>query len=172
MFAMDYYLDLINNFIAANMENLLLAILVLSVIILIAFISINMRLAKITKKYRELTEGAEGKNLEELILAQGKNIKELQIELTELKNSVVQLQEFSRETISKVYFKRYNAFPDMGSDLSFSVALLNDNNTGVLITSIYGRDENRVYLKPIVEGTSSYTLSPEEEEVVKRCISA
>lgn len=169
---MDYYLDVINNFIAANMENLLLAILVLSVIILIAFISINMRLAKITKKYRELTEGAEGKNLEELILAQGKNIKELQGELTELKNSVVQLQEFSRETISKVYFKRYNAFPDMGSDLSFSVALLNDNNTGVLITSIYGRDENRVYLKPIVEGTSSYTLSPEEEEVVKRCISA
>ena len=58
---MDYYLDVINNFIAANMENLLLAILVLSVIILIAFISINMRLAKITKKYRELTEGAEGK---------------------------------------------------------------------------------------------------------------
>lgn len=169
---MDYYLDVINNFIASNMENLLLAILVLSVIILIAFISINMRLAKITKKYRELTEGAEGKNLEELILAQGKNIKELQIELTELKNSVVQLQEFSRETISKVCFKRYNAFPDMGSDLSFSVALLNDNNTGVLITSIYGRDENRVYLKPIVEGTSSYTLSPEEEEVVKRCISA
>lgn len=169
---MDYYLDVINNFIAANMENLLLAILVLSVIILIAFISINMRLAKITKKYRELTEGAEGKNLEELILAQGKNIKELQGELTELKNSVVQLQEFSRETISKVCFKRYNAFPDMGSDLSFSVALLNDNNTGVLITSIYGRDENRVYLKPIVEGTSSYTLSPEEEEVVKRCISA
>lgn len=169
---MDYYLDVINNFIASNMENLLLAILVLSVIILIAFISINMRLAKITKKYRELTEGAEGKNLEELILAQGKNIKELQIELTELKNSVVQLQEFSRETISKVYFKRYNAFPDMGSDLSFSVALLNNNNTGVLITSIYGRDENRVYLKPIVDGTSSYTLSPEEEEVVKRCISA
>lgn len=169
---MDYYLDVINNFIASNMENLLLAILVLSVIILIAFISINMRLAKITKKYRELTEGAEGKNLEELILAQGKNIKELQIELTELKNSVVQLQEFSRETISKVCFKRYNAFPDMGSDLSFSVALLNDNNTGVLITSIYGRDENRVYLKPIVDGTSSYTLSPEEEEVVKRCISA
>ena len=169
---MDYYLDVINNFIAANMENLLLAILVLSVIILIAFISINMRLAKITKKYRELTEGAEGKNLEELILAQGKNIKELQGELTELKNSVVQLQEFSRETISKVCFKRYNAFPDMGSDLSFSVALLNDNNTGVLITSIYGRDENRVYLKPIVDGTSSYTLSPEEEEVVKRCISA
>jgi len=163
------YIDMINNFIAANIENLLLGVIVLSVIILIAFISINMRLAKITKKYKELTEGAEGKNLEELILNQVKNLDQLQIELTELKSLFAQLKEFSHETISKVYFKRYNAFPEMGSDLSFSVAFLNDNNTGVLITSIYGRDENRVYLKPIVKGTSSYTLSPEEREIINKC---
>lgn len=59
---------------------------------------------------------------------------------------------------------------DMGSDLSFSVALLNDKNTGILITSIYGRDENRIYLKPVVEGVSKYTLSPEELEVLKKAI--
>lgn len=163
------YIDMINNFIAANIENLLLGVIVLSVIILIAFISINMRLAKITKKYKELTEGAEGKNLEELILNQTKNLDQLQIELTELKSLFAQLKEFSHETICKVYFKRYNAFPEMGSDLSFSVALLNNKNTGILITSIYGRDENRVYLKPIVKGTSSYTLSPEEQEIINKC---
>jgi len=164
------YINMINNFVAANIETLLSGVLILSVIILIAFISVNLRLAKITKKYRELTEGAEGKNLEELILNQMKNLNQLQMELTELKKLVASLQEFSHKTISKVYFKRYNAFPDMGSDLSFSVALLNDKNTGILITSIYGRDENRIYLKPVVEGVSKYTLSPEELEVLKKAI--
>jgi hypothetical protein len=67
--------------------------------------------------------------------------------------------------------KRYNAFPDIGSDLSFSVIFLNDHNTGVLITSIYARDENRIYLKPIVNGSCDYSLSPEEKEIVSRAIS-
>ena len=166
------YMTIINNFTAANIEELLLASLVLSVIMLIAFLSINIKLAKVTKKYNELTEGAEGINLEELILSQGKRPNQYQSELNELKASFYQLEEFSRETISKVYFKRYNAFPDMGSDLSFSVLLVNAKNTGVLLTSIYGRDENRVYLKPIVNGNSDYVLSPEEREILNKCISS
>jgi hypothetical protein len=60
----------------------------------------------------------------------------------------------------------------MGSDLSFSVLLVNAKNTGVLLTSIYGRDENRVYLKPIVNGNSDYVLSPEEREILNKCISS
>lgn len=166
------YLEMINNFAAANIEKLLLATLILSVIILIAFLSLNVKLARVTKKYNELTEGTDGRNLEELILHQGKRINQFQEELSGLKDLLNQLEKFSQETISKVYFKRYNAFPDVGSDLSFSVVLLNSKNTGVLLTSIYGRDENRVYLKPIVEGKSSYTLSPEEKEILSRCISA
>jgi len=165
------YITMINNFIAANVENLLLGALALSVIILVAFLGINIKLAKITKKYKELTEGAEGRNLEELILNQTKNLNQLQSELNELKHLFTQLEQFSHEMVSKVYFKRYNAFPEMGSDLSFSVAFLNNKNTGVLMTSIYGRDENRVYLKPIVNGNSSYTLSPEEKEIINKCIS-
>lgn len=164
------YITVIHNFIAANIENVLLCVLALSIIMLIAFLCINLRLAKITKKYKELTEGAEGRNLEELILKQAENLNQLQMELTELKKLFAKLEQFSHETISKVNFKRYNAFAEMGSDLSFSVAFLNDRDTGVLMTSIYGRDENRIYLKPIVKGTSSYTLSPEEQEVINKCI--
>ena len=44
--------------------------------------------------------------------------------------------------------------------------MLNDENTGVVMTSIYGRDENRIYLKPIAKGKCDYVLSPEEQNCI------
>lgn len=160
------YMNIIGNFITANMEGLLLGVIILSIITLIVFISVNLKLSKIAKKYKELTKGVDGSNLEDLLLHQTKSLENVQGEIVELKHSVTQLQQDSCQMISKVYSKRYNAFPEMGSDLSFSVVFLNDKNTGVVLTSIYGREENRVYLKPIVEGKSSYPLSPEEKEII------
>nr|WP_255298431.1 DUF4446 family protein [Brevibacillus dissolubilis] len=63
---------------------------------------------------------------------------------------------------------RYNAFGDTGSDLSFSLALLDDHQNGVVITSIYGREESRTYAKPIESGKSPYNLSDEELMVMKK----
>mgnify|MGYP000882748147 FL=1 len=160
------YMNIIGNFITANMEGLLLGVIILSIITLIVFISVNLKLSKIAKKYKELTKGVDGSNLEDLLLHQTKSLENVQEEIVELKHSVTQLEQDSCQMISKVYSKRYNAFPEMGSDLSFSVVFLNDKNTGVVLTSIYGREENRVYLKPIVEGKSSYPLSPEEKEII------
>ena len=159
-------MNIIGNFITANMEGLLLGVIILSIITLIVFISVNLKLSKIAKKYKELTKGVDGSNLEDLLLHQTKSLENVQEEIVELKHSVTQLEQDSCQMISKVYSKRYNAFPEMGSDLSFSVVFLNDKNTGVVLTSIYGREENRVYLKPIVEGKSSYPLSPEEKEII------
>ena len=160
------YMNIIGNFITANMEGLLLGVIILSIITLIVFISVNLKLSKIAKKYKELTKGVDGSNLEDLLLYQTKSLENVQGEIVELRHSVTQLEQDSCQMISKVYSKRYNAFPEMGSDLSFSVVFLNDKNTGVVLTSIYGREENRVYLKPIVEGKSSYPLSPEEKEII------
>ena len=62
---------------------------------------------------------------------------------------------------------RYNAFDNIGSDLSYSLALVDENKDGVVLTSIYGREENRCYAKPINAGKSTYTLSKEEEKVLQ-----
>lgn len=165
------YMSVISEFITKNMESLLLGVILLSITILIVFIIVNLKLSKIAKKYKELTEGVDGSNLEELLLNQWESLKNVQGEIIELKQSITQMKQDSHQMISKVYSRRYNAFPEMGSDLSFSVVFLNDKNSGVVITSIYGRDENRVYLKPIIEGKSSYSLSPEEKEIIVKAVS-
>ncbi|MBB6634047.1 DUF4446 family protein [Cohnella thailandensis] len=63
---------------------------------------------------------------------------------------------------------RFNAFSDSGSDLSFSVAIVNDNQDGVVITGIYGREQTFLYAKPLDKGQSAYMLSPEEKIAISQ----
>lgn len=75
-----------------------------------------------------------------------------------------------RGSVRKVALLRYDAFEDVGGRLSFSCAMLDDQGTGVVLTSINGRQETRVYAKPISEGRSSHNLSAEEEEAIRQAI--
>src|SRR5688500_3973570 len=70
-------------------------------------------------------------------------------------------------SVRKVALLRYDAFEDVGGRLSFSCALLDDHGNGVVITSINGRQETRVYAKPVTARASSYNLSTEEDEAIR-----
>ena len=72
-----------------------------------------------------------------------------------------------RGAVQHVGLIRYDAFEDVGGRLSFSCALLDDRSNGVVITSINGRQDTRVYAKPVREGQSEYNLSEEEEEAIR-----
>ena len=73
-------------------------------------------------------------------------------------------------SVRNVGLVRYDAFEDVGGRLSFSCALLDDNGTGVVMTSINGRHDTRVYAKPVSEGHSPYSLSIEEEEAIRQAL--
>ena len=62
---------------------------------------------------------------------------------------------------------RYSAFKDTGSDLSFALALLNDNNDGVISNGIYSREMSNIYAKQVKEGKTSGKLSEEEKEALE-----
>lgn len=166
----NYFLAIVSDYIRSHIDIFLIGVIIISVLTLIAFIIINIKLSKIAKKYKELTKGVDGGNLEELILQQIEDLRKNQSQISDLSQQVLRLEKEGHIAIRKVYSKRYNAFSEMGSDLSFSLVLLNQENTGVVITSIYGRDENRIYLKPITKGKSSYVFSPEEQEIVSKAI--
>ena len=61
-------------------------------------------------------------------------------------------------------------FDDISSNLSFSLVLLDGMDTGFVLTSIYGRDTANAYIKPIIKGKSSYTLSEEELTALQNAI--
>ena len=76
------------------------------------------------------------------------------------------------KSIQKVGIIRYNAYKDTGSDLSFTLALLDENNNGVVLNGIYSREMSNIYAKPIENGKSTYTLSDEEQKAIERAINS
>jgi hypothetical protein len=73
-------------------------------------------------------------------------------------------------SVRNVALLRYDAFEDVGGRLSFSCAMLDEHGSGVVLTSINGRQETRVYAKPVTGGVSTYNLSLEEEEAIRRAL--
>ena len=95
-----------------------------------------------------------------------KNLKEVLKQFDGLKKEVRKLSQESKFSVQKIGIIRYNPFSNVGSDQSFSIALLDSNNNGVVISSLFGRDGNRVYGKPIKNGKSEYSLSEEENKAI------
>jgi Protein of unknown function (DUF4446) len=97
--------------------------------------------------------------------------------LTRLESTVRQLASQDRSldrrvdgTVQLVGLIRYDAFPEMGGRLSFSCALLDRHGDGVVITSINGRQDTRVYAKPVRDAGSSHNLSEEEEQAIQQAL--
>lgn len=72
--------------------------------------------------------------------------------------------------VTRIGIVRYSAFQGTGPDLSFSLALTDVRGSGVLLTGLHGREEMRLYLKPLKQGKSTYALSDEEEQALKRAL--
>ena len=83
-----------------------------------------------------------------------------------LRQEVAALKAESAQALRHVAVIRYDAFTDTGGQLSWSMALLDDSGSGVVLTSIQGRNESRTYAKNVAAWASETQLSPEEEDAI------
>lgn len=163
---MQNILSLYNQYAMYITGGLILIILILFIII----IASRVKIKKVENRIKKLTRGVDNTNIEELVKSYMDKIEKATGETEEVKNLYADIQSKVNQCIQNVAIVRYKAFEDVGSDLSFSIALLNNNRDGVVITSIYGRNESTTYAKPIDKGISRYDLSEEEAEVVKKAL--
>jgi hypothetical protein len=73
----------------------------------------------------------------------------------------------SRRSLQHIGLVRFNPFEDTGSDQSFAIALLDDERDGIVISSLHGRQNTRVFAKPVAKGTSAHNLSDEESQAIR-----
>ncbi len=97
-------------------------------------------------------------------------VSDLRHQMEHFSDRIDNMQEALRCKVSTPFMHRYNAFAEVGSDLSYSVALLDGNKNGVVLTSIYGRQESHTYGKPISQGMSTYPLTAEEDAVIHQTV--
>jgi hypothetical protein len=118
-----------------------------------------MSIFELFKKEEEI----DPKNLEEA-LCQFKNLKR---DFKKISKELNELKKENKFSIQKIGVVRFNPFKNLGGNQSFSVALLDGNDDGVVITSFYNRNENRIFGKPVKKGRSSHTLSDEEKRAIE-----
>lgn len=145
--------------------------LTLTTILLTLYIVISQhKTKKLARRYNELVNGIKGINIEDLLANINKDLNIINNDIEKIEKNVSEIDTKLSFAIRKVGFIRYNAFDDMGSQLSYSIALLDDFKNGFVLTSIYGRENTISYGKPIKNGTSNIPLSAEEIIVIDRAI--
>ncbi|WDV45895.1 DUF4446 family protein [Clostridiaceae bacterium M8S5] len=160
-------MDNIINFIQSNNNTILFVLMITTVLLLLIMLSSQMRISKLKKKYDLLLKDVDSVNLEDVLFEHLEKVNSVKEELRVVDGKCMKLDQRLRLTLQNVGIIRYNAFDDMGSDLSFSLAMLDDNLDGVIITSLYGRDGCSIYGKPVKGSETKYTLSKEETEALQ-----
>jgi hypothetical protein len=108
--------------------------------------------------------------LRALLEGHAAKIKRLEQAIRILNGTDKKQQALIEGGVRRVALLRYDAFEDVGGRLSFSCALLDESGSGVVLTSINGRQETRVYAKPVQDGSSTYNLSMEEGEAIRQAL--
>lgn len=155
-------------FINNNIAFFVIISLILNFIFIILTMLLNMTTTNLKNKYKRLTKGTTGKNIENILMDYIEKADDVEKKLSAAFNEIENLNNRFSFCVQKIGVIRYNAFENTGSDLSYSIALLNESNDGVVLTGIHGRAETVSFAKPIINGESSYNLSAEEIQALDR----
>ena len=107
---------------------------------------------------------------EELTHGLMRRIARLEAKSEEINPRIARLETIAVASIQKVGFVRFNPFPDTGGDNSFMLVLLDHDNTGVLLSSLYMREGARLYAKAIEKGKPKHVLSSEENKILEETL--
>ena len=148
-------------------DELTLALAVVAAVALIGLLMLALRLRKLRREYA-LLRSSDGEE-RDIFAILGRAIRRIEAtdkRLDGVSSMIEQHHALGRFSLQKFGIVRYNAFEEMGGNLSFSLALLDDHGDGVVVTSINGRTEARTYAKPVRSLDSSHNLSDEERQAI------
>lgn len=164
-------METVVNFLNSNIFIYILAAFTLLLFIL--YIINCIRLRNLNKNYKQfLKKIGNGNNIEEVLRRYIDRVEEVSKTNNDIMKYCRELDNDLAKCIQKVGIVRYSAFKDTGSDLSFTLALLDVNNNGVVLNGIYSREMSNIYAKPVKAGESTYTMSEEEREAIRRAMNS
>ena len=141
---------------------LFVILFVLQVAIIVLLCLVYDKYNRLQNSYNVFMKGKNGKSLEKSIFRRFEKLKKIE-----------KLAEENREEIDKIYKKmevKYDAFHEMGGDLSFALTMLDENNTGWILNAMHSREGCYTYIKEVIKGESYIELSEEERDCLEKAI--
>jgi hypothetical protein len=149
-------------------DNFLLMTFWLDIIFILFIILAIFKIYSMNKEYiKFMKKLGNGTNIDQILKKYLDDVSQIKQDNKEIKAYYTKLDNDLNSCIQKIGLVRYNAFKDVGSDLSFAIALLDNNNNGVVFNGLYGSESSNIYAKPIKNGKSTYQLSHEEEYAIE-----
>ena len=136
-------------------------------VLVIVFIIQNFILRK---KLKAIFKGGARKNLEGVLEEQIKKTEKLEQEVKKHLEDILNIKSDFKKATQKVEITRFNSLEESGSNQSFTLAALDGQNNGYVLTGLYLRDNVRFYIKPVEKGAPKYKLSKEEEETLEKAM--
>ncbi|MCZ8524085.1 MULTISPECIES: DUF4446 family protein [Paenibacillus] len=156
--------------LAIPAEVILLFAAAVMIVLLVALIALWVKLNKLRKRYTHMMGSMGDLDMEQIVIqlqehwhGQAARSQVIEQELKSVQHRMTQMK-------SNVGVYRFNAFAENGSDLSFAIAILDDRQSGVVLSGIHNRDQTYLYAKPLENGVSKYVLTPEEKEAITRSL--
>jgi hypothetical protein len=155
-------------------QSLPTAVVVLAVVVVLLAIWVawlQRSDAVLRRRLRRLIGDGEGLGLDELLDKQFGRLDTVAERVEALNRLHHELEALLQQSIQKVGVIRFNPFADTGGDQSFAVALLDAQGNGVVLSSLHGRADTRIFAKQVQAGRSKHALSDEEQDAIRKALS-
>lgn len=149
---------------------LFLVLFVLQVVLIVLFIILNRKYSSLQKSYNTFMKGKKAKNLERSIF---KRFEKLDKIAKQTDNNTAEIKKIYKKMeghYQKVGIVKYDAFHEMGGNLSFALAMLDENDNGWIFNAMHSREGCYTYIKEIIKGESYIELAEEERQCLEKAI--
>ena len=149
---------------------LIILLFLIQVLLFVMLISVNMKYNRLKTSYSSFMKGKDGKNLEESMLTRFSELDEI-AEIA--KKNQIDIQDIYKKMklhYQKIGIVKYDAFHEMGGNLSFALTMLDENDNGWILNAMHSMEGCYTYIKEVVKGQSYIELAEEESESLERAI--
>jgi hypothetical protein len=151
--------------------SLAVIVLALAIVGLAAWLAVLQRSeSRLRSRLRRILSDNGSTGLDEVLARQATRIEQLSSRVDALNALERELETSSRRALQKVGVVRFNPFQDSGGDQSFAIALLDQGGSGVVVSSLHGRAEMRIFAKQVTNGRSTHSLSDEEQQAIREAL--
>ena len=140
------------------------------IVTLLLILLIYLKYRRLYRAYDFFMRGKDAETLENTIIALGDELRDLKAEDRANKDAIRVLNKNQRSSLQKFGIVRYNAFKEMGGNMSFAIAELDYTNSGFIINTVHSREGCYLYVKTVDCGQTEVLLSAEEKEALEKAL--
>lgn len=155
---------------AEYLELWLLGLAAFNLVLIIFIIILFVRMSKMKSRMRKMLGTTGNITIEDALIQNQIKLEKVQELQSKFNQELLTVAKRLETMKAKVAAIRYNAFHETGSDLSFSIAVVDERGNGYVLTGIHTRHDSQIYAKPLENGRSSYPLTPEEIDAINQAL--